>query len=200
MFVFSRISNYLTDWLYVSLPGIDPKKREEIEYGIYMAISEILKISLLLILSIVLRVFLSVFAVITIYGLLRFNLGGVHAKTHWGCFISYILMVYGLVLLSSITRIDRVILDLIIIPFNLIVSYLYAPADMPQKPIMSKKQRKRLRITGFILLAILFVTSQFVTQFWANIILFTCFIQNILMTPFVYKITKNKYGREEVTL
>lgn len=91
---------------------------------------------------------------------------------------------------------NRLVIDLLVIPYVLLISYLYAPADMPVKPIVSKRQRKRLRTQGFVLLAVLFTGAQFLPQMWFNIIMLTCALQNTLMTPLIYKITKNKYGKE----
>ncbi len=198
--MFSKISNFVTDLIYETLPDVDPGRREVIEYGVYMTVSEIVKISLLLIIAAVLHIILQVLGVIIIYGVQRTFLGGLHAKTHLSCIITHSAIVFGVLALSYISQIDRIWLLLFIMPFSYVTAYRYAPADMPQKPIKSKKQRKQLRTGGFILLAILFITAYFVDGLWSNIILFTCFIQAVLMTPVLYKITKNKYGREEASV
>lgn len=198
--MFSKISNYMTDLIYETLPDVDPERREVIEYGVYMTVSEIVKISLLLIIASILHIVPYVLGVIVIYGVQRTFLGGLHAKTHLGCVITHTAIVFGVTALSFISQVDRLWLLLIVVPFSYITAYKYAPADMPQKPVKSKKQRKQLRIGGFILLAILFSAAYFLESLWSNIILFTCFIQAVLMTPVVYKITKNKYGREEASV
>jgi len=198
--MFSKISNYMTDLIYETLPNVDPGRREVIEYGVYMTISEIVKISLLLIIASLLHIIPYVLGVIIIYGVQRTFLGGLHAKTHLTCVITHSAIVFGVLALSFVTQIDKLWLLLIIVPFSYITAYKYAPADMPQKPVKSKKQRKQLRTGGFILLAGLFTAAYFLDGLWSNIILFTCFIQALLMTPVMYKITKNKYGREEASV
>ena len=198
--MYSKISNYITDQIYVNLPDVKPEKREIIEYGAYMALSEISKITLLLVISAILHVFLYVIGIILIFGILRYCLGGIHARTHLGCLISYFLFVFGILAASVYMPDNRLIMDMIVIPFSFIVAYLYAPADMPMKPVVSKKQRKRLRISGFILLTILYILAQNAGKVWFNLIMLTCMLMSILMTPLIYKITNNKYAREEVTL
>jgi accessory gene regulator B len=200
MTMFSKISNYMTDLIYETLPNVDPGRREVIEYGVYMTVSEIVKISLLLIIASLLKIIPYVLGVIIIYGVQRTFLGGLHAKTHLGCVITHSAIVFGIPALSFISQIDKYWLLLIIVPFSYVTAYKYAPADMPQKPVKSKKQRNQLRTGGFILLAVLFTAAYFLDGLWSNIILFTCFIQAVLMTPVVYKITKNKYGREEASV
>ena len=196
--MFSKISNYITDLIYDTLPDVQPERREIIEYGVYMTVSEIVKISLIIIVSIILHIFPYVFGVIAVFGVLRTFLGGTHAKSHWGCILTHSTIVFGVVALSFVSGIDRLYILPLVAPFSYFTAYKYAPADLPQKPVKSKRQRKQLRIGGAVLLMILFTASVFTPQIWSNIILFTCFIQALLMTPLAYKITKNKYGREEV--
>lgn len=38
--MFNKISNYMTDLIYDTLPDVQPEKREIIEYGVYMTVSE----------------------------------------------------------------------------------------------------------------------------------------------------------------
>lgn len=198
--MFSKISNYVTNLIYETLPGIQPERREIIEYGVYMTVSEIVKIGLIVLIAVFFNIVPYVFGVIAIYGIQRTFLGGTHAKTHWGCVITHSIIVFGVVALSFFNKIDTVYILVPIAIFSFITSYKYAPADLPQKPIKSKRQRKQLRIGGFALLTVLFTVSAFVPQIWANIILFSCFSQAILMTPLAYKAFKNKYSREEVTV
>lgn len=198
--MFNKISNYVTNMIYETLPNVDPERREIIEYGVHMTLSEIVKIGFLIILAAILRIVPYVLGVIIVYGVQRTLLGGLHAKTHLGCMITYSVMVFGIVALSLFSQIDRLYLLLVIAPFSYITAYKYAPADMPQKPVNSKKQRKQLRIGGFILLTILFTAAIFLDKPWSNIILFTCFIQAAFMTPLLYKITGSKYGREEASV
>lgn len=197
--MFSKISNYLTDMIYQTLPDVKPERREIIEYGVYMTVSEIVKIGLILIVAVILHIVPYVFGVIAIYGIQRTFLGGIHAKTHWGCVITHSIIVFGVVALSFVSGIERGYLFAVVVPFSYITAYRYAPADLPQKPVKSKKQRMQLRIGGAVLLTGLFTTAVFVPHLWSNIIVFTCFIQALFMTPLAYKISKNKYGREEVT-
>lgn len=198
--MFNKISNYVTNMIYETLPNVDPERREIIEYGVHMTLSEIVKIGLLIILAAILRIVPYVLGVIIVYGVQRTFLGGLHAKTHLGCIITHSCIVFGVIVLSLFSQIDRWYLLLVIAPFSYITAYKYAPADMPQKPVNSKKQRKQLRIGGFILLTILFTAAIFGDKLWSNIILFTCFIQAVLMTPLLYKITGSKYGREEASV
>lgn len=197
--MFDKISNYMTDMIYETLPDVDPKRREVIEYGVYMIASEIVKISVVITLGIILGILPYVLGTIAICGIQRTFLGGIHSKTHLGCVIAQTSIVFGVLAAAYVSDIKWLYLVIPAALFSLITAYRYAPADLPQKPIKSRKQRMQLRIGGFILLAALFTASYFVPKVWSNIIIFSCVTQAFFMTPFAYKITKNKYGREETS-
>lgn len=198
--MFCKISNYVTDMIYETLHNVEPEKREVIEYGVYMTVSEIVKIGIILLLALVLGIVPYVFGVIAIYGIQRTFLGGIHAKTHLACIITHSVIVFGIVALSFVSTVDRLYLLVPVVPFAYFTAYKYAPADLPQKPVKSKRQRRQLRIGGFILLTALFAASYFTGQLWSNIILFTVFVQAALMTPLAYRLSNNKYGREEASV
>ncbi|HEX2947201.1 MAG TPA: accessory gene regulator B family protein [Clostridia bacterium] len=197
--MFDKISNYMTDMIYETLPDVDPGRREVIEYGVYMIASEIIKVSIVIILGIILGILPYVLGTIAICGIQRTFLGGIHSKTHLGCVIAQTSIVFGVLTASYISNINRLYLLIPVAIFSFITAYKYAPADLPQKPIKSKRQRLQLRVGGFILLTALFTASYFVPQIWSNIIMFSCVTQAFFMTPFAYKITKNRYGREETS-
>ena len=74
----------------------------------------------------------------------------------------------------------------------------YAPADTEYIPIISKNERKRKKISGFISLAILITIIIFVPdKVISNMLLYGVFMQTLTITRIAYKITNNKYGHEE---
>lgn len=197
--MFDKISKYMTDMIYSTLPDVDPQRREVIEYGVYMTISEIVKIGFILAVSLVFGIVSYVAAAIALFGIQRTMMGGIHAKTHLGCIITHCAIIFGIVAASLFLEIDRFYILLPIAPFSYICAYKYAPADLPQKPIKSGKQRKQLRVGGFILLTVIFAASVVLPSPWYRIAVYSCFLQALSMIPLVYRITNNKYAREEVS-
>jgi accessory gene regulator B len=198
--MFDRFSKYMTDMIYSTLPNISPERREVIEYGVYMTASELVKMAVILLISVLLGIVPYVIVTMAVYGIQRTFLGGIHAKSHLGCIITHSAIVFGVLAGAMYFGIDRLYLSFVVIPFSYVTAYLFAPADLPQKPVKSKRQRKQLRIGGFILLTILFTTAWLLPNVWSNIILYACFIQAFFMTPIAYKLSKNKYGREEALI
>jgi accessory gene regulator B len=198
--MFDRFSKYMTDMIYSTLPNISPERREVIEYGVYMTASELVKMAAILLISVLLGIVPYVIVTMAVYGIQRTFLGGIHAKTHIGCIITHSAIVFGVLAGAMYFGIDRLYLSFVVIPFSYVTAYFFAPADLPQKPVKSKRQRKQLRIGGFILLTILFTTAWLLPNVWSNIILYACFVQAFFMTPIAYKLSKNKYGREEALI
>lgn len=184
----SRITEYITKQAALVLPDITPEKAEKIEYGLYMGISDIAKVLALLIISIPLNISLLIFTAILSAGLLRLFLGGIHSKTQIGCFISYFLSIYGSVYISYLLPAK---LNIIIFIIVYTLAYLYAPADLPSKPIVSNIRKRKLRLYGFITLSLLLLLTSLVSNLLANIISINALIVSIMITPLAYKVTGN---------
>jgi len=198
MLKFSTISEGLTQVIKSNNIATDETKLEQIEYGIYMAISEIVKIAAILIISAFLNIIPYTLTAMVVFGTHRVFIGGFHAKTHWGCFLLYAGIVLGTIFVSFHLNINMIILCMLIYPICMLIAYKYAPADIANKPVASKKQRRYLRTGGFIFLTLVFVSALIVPQPYANILVIVTLIECITMLPIVYRITGNKYGWEEV--
>lgn len=197
MLQISSISQGLTDIIAKSLPTDDDMK-EKIEYGLYMIISESLKLSLVAVISIFLGVFHYAAFSILVFGIYRAFLGGVHAKTHLGCLLSYSALLFTIIYTSINIEIFNRLIYLLVYPFCFLVAWRYAPADIEEKPVHSKKQRRYLRIGGFIYLTAVFGASFCLPHPFANILIATSIIECITMLPIVYRITGKKNSMMEV--
>jgi len=164
-----------------------------------MAVSEIVKIAAVLIIAAILNVFGYALIAMVIFGIHRGFIGGVHAKTHWGCFLSYCAIIFGTVYSSIHLVVNKVLLCAVLYPLCMLAAYLYAPADIENKPVISKRQRRYLRAGGFAFLTLVFAAALFLPQPYANILIFITSVECITMLPIVYRLTGNKYGyRKEV--
>ena len=88
------------------------------------------------------------------------------------------------------------IIYIFIFLFNIIVIHYFAPADTEMKPVVSKKQRRNLKIFSYICMILTIIIGRFIITDIAirNIFIFGTFIQSITMLPPMYKILKTKYG------
>ena len=181
-------------------PEIDDEKAEIINYGLQLLIGEIPKTIITLVVSYLLGILnLTLFMVCVTVPYRAFS-GGFHLHTHIGCIISTTLYyccipkISNYIYLNSETKLIFILCALI---FGIIIIIKHAPADTENVPILQKRERKRKKILSFITYTLgLIVAISINNNVLSNIILFSYFVQTIMITPFAYKITKNKYGFE----
>ena len=75
---------------------------------------------------------------------------------------------------------------------------MYAPADTVDVPILRKKDRKRKEILSYVIMTISLIAGALArNNVISNLLIFGTLLQSIVITRFMYNITKNKYGYEE---
>lgn len=188
----SKITKKIANEILVTVPGITEEKAEEIDYGLYMAISDGLKLIAVLLAAFALGQLKYALMAIVVFSLNKSYLGGIHAKTQLGCIITHFTLVFGTIYLSHLISLDYV--NIFLFTISGILVYLYAPADLASKPIVTEKRQKELRVKGSIVFTIWFIISFFVPKDFSNVIAIMTLINAVNLTPVVYKITKNKKG------
>jgi len=190
------ISTSITNSISKSVETTEEEK-EVVEYGINIALSELTKLSAIILISIPLGIVKYSLFIIVVLGILRSLLGGVHAHTHIGCFLTYSIIIFSIIVISCFcgSQLSKIFMFLSL-PFVYTSIYKYAPADIENKPILSTKQRKFLRKAGILAVSLLYVIALFLPKIFSNMIIFTLIIEAVTMLPIIYKITKNKYGYE----
>lgn len=165
MWLLKKLCNNITNAIKKRVKDIDDDKAEIINYGLYLWIADIIKMTIILSTAYFLGVFRLTIVFILSFGLLRVFAGGSHAKTFWGCLFTNSAITFGSVYLSLLLSfIKPVVLILPIMPFCAAILYLYAPADHENKPIVSKKQKKKLKTAAYIVLILEYLISASITQ------------------------------------
>jgi accessory gene regulator B len=135
--------------------------------------------------------------VILIFGVLRNFLGGVHAKSHLGCFLSYFFTV--LLIISAgleTTENQAIVIMLLALPAVVLSILKYAPADTEEKPIVSLRQRKQLKLMGLFTVLVLMIVSLIIDTPFGGFIVYTIIAQILLMHPVSYKLFKSSFSVE----
>lgn len=188
----SRITKKITDEILVTVPGITEEKAEEIDYGLYMAFSDGLKLIAVLLTAYIVGQFNYALVAVIVFSVNKSYLGGIHAKTQIGCLITHFVFIFGTIYLSHIINFG--FLNVVLFIVSGILVYLYAPADLTSKPIITEKRWKELRIKGIIVFVLCFLISIFAPRVYSNVISIITLISTVNLTPVVYKITKNRKG------
>lgn len=188
-------------------PELTKTDLEIIQYGIHGLYLSLTKIVVLIIISIILGQLKAFFIFSMLFGILRTNSFGIHAKKSWMCWITTIPIFVLLPFLAQHLIIPvyiKAILGIILI----LHVYRYSPADTEKRPIISPKIRKKHKVLATIVATIYIITSFFIaSQIVANSLLFSLILINILISPFTYKLFNlpynnylkyiDKYGRKE---
>jgi accessory gene regulator B len=190
--VISKIAKKITNEIVLNLAGITEEKAKEIEYGLYMALSDGIKLIAVLITAFFLGQLKYCLVAVIVFSLNKSYLGGIHAKTQLGCLITHFAIIFGSVYIAKAIHFRYI--NIILFICAGILTFLYAPADLESKPILTEKRRKELKFKGSILLFLFFIITFFVPSTYSNVIAVITLVSTVILTPVVYKISKNRKG------
>ncbi|OOM79825.1 accessory gene regulator B family protein [Clostridium sp. BL-8] len=167
---------------------------EKIYYGIQIFWINILKFILLFITAYLLGVLRYTFTAFVIFAILRTFASGVHANSTLQCIIiNYILFLGNVYLSLNITLNLNIRTIIYVISFALLL--LYSPADTEERPLISKKLRKILKIKSILVIITFYIITLFiVSNEYINLITFSILEETIVITPMAYKLLGKKYA------
>lgn len=196
MVLLDKLCANMTGIIKDNVKSIDDKKAEIINYGLYLWITDLIKLTVILLAACFLGILKNTIIFLISFGVLRTFAGGSHARTFWGCLLTNSFITFCIVYLSlSLSFISPLLIFTFIAPFCTLIIYLYAPADHENKPVVSKKQRKRLKIAAYSVLFAEYMTAVFINQNTvSNTIILSTFSVCIGLLPITYKIMGNRHG------
>lgn len=172
-----------------------PDRVAELEYGIYMIISTVLKTALILAAAYFLGIFKFVLLSYVSFGALRTFAGGAHARTSWGCFV-YALLIYFPIVYVAIHYPFPAILNYLLFFAALAITFIHAPADVKENPISCPERRRKLKTFALLILLAFLVMAAFLQPICSSIMALSVFMESLTLTPVFYALTKSKRGGE----
>lgn len=169
-----RLINNISELLQQEL-GLTEERKEVAAYGLYVFISSITGIVSIVVVGFLLGILkLALVAVLTASGL-RVLSGGAHSANLRNCTLLGMIVSPGIAMLAEklghkIPTVSMYSLVFVVGLFALWAIITYAPADTPNKPIISEDYRRRLRNLALVYLSI-----------WAVVIIFN--ISGTLFSP-----------------
>ncbi|MFZ5988703.1 MAG: accessory gene regulator ArgB-like protein [Bacillota bacterium] len=191
-----RLCSNITNTIRLRIKSIDQEKAEIINYGLYLWVTDVIKLAITLSLAYILGVLGFTLITLISFGVLRTFSGGAHAKTFLGCLSTNSIITFSIVYSSLLlSYLDPMIPGSILLPVCFLIIYLYAPADHENKPVVSKKQRQRFRILAYIILLLEYIIAlAFTHQPISNILIIAPFAASLLMLPAAYKLTGSRHS------
>ncbi|KOA20281.1 accessory regulator protein B [Clostridium homopropionicum DSM 5847] len=196
MNIINRFYNSFFSYIKINL-GKSEEDIEKIRYGLQVIFMNIFKMIILFVTAYFLGLFKYTLISLLSFGFIRTFSCGVHADSSIKCITCNFIIFLGNVLLSlsfSLNFISMVILFSI----SLILIIKYAPADTAERPLVSKKLRRTLKIKSCIAVLLLFLLSILLTNpIYKNILVYSALQESFLITPLAYSILKKPYRNYE---
>lgn len=167
---------------------------EKIYYGIQIIWINLLKFIILFLTAYLLGILRYTFTAFIIFAILRSFASGVHASSSIQCIIiNYILFLGDVYLSLNLTL--NLWYKTAIFAISFILLLLYSPADTEERPLISKKLRKNLKIKSILVLITFYIITFFITSnVYINLIIFSTLGESIVITPAAYKLLAKKYA------
>ena len=167
---------------------------EKIDYGMQVIIINIYQSIILFIIAYFLGIFIYTLIASILFAIVRIFASGVHANSTLTCCIVSSTFFFGNVYLSL--NIPKNIISIsIIFLVSLILILLYAPADTEERPLISKKLRKSLKIKSVIVVIAFYIAALLIqNNIYANLITFSVLEEAFVITPLAYKLFNKRYN------
>lgn len=175
-------------------PELNETELEIIQYGLHGLYLSLTKIIVLIIISYFLGQLKEYIIFSLLFGILRMNSFGMHAKKSWMCWVTTIPMLIILPFLAKNIAINNIIKAILGIPLILHI-FKYSPADTHKKPIINKDIRRKYKIKATIVATTYVIASLFINNvFISNSLILSLILISILISPITYKIFNLPYN------
>lgn len=173
-----RLTNAITNAIQRENTELTELQIKTIKYGIECLLGEISKIIIYAILFSVFSVVDHFFIAALFFCVLRILAGGYHAETYWRCFFVtlftfVVIIVFGTKFMFSVS------LKVYMIIISMVLAAVFAPADHPNKPIISKSRRLRLKYISVIAMGIMGAISFLLPTFYSGTAVIAIFTEAI---------------------
>lgn len=172
----------------------DDLKIKKLRYGLEGIYSLIVKISIVILISLLTGTLKETSLFLLFYAGIRTFSFGWHAKSNIACWITTITVYNIIPLLSQNLVIPNSVMYVILV-VCFISMLCWAPADTPKRPLIRKKQRmmcKKITLSTTLIYTLLILTN--IVKPINNIIIYALLIQSILINPITYKLTKTQFN------
>lgn len=193
MDIYKKLSTICVKFISTNLVK-STEELEKIDYGIQVILINMFKLTILFLTSYFLGILSKTIIAVISFAIIRIFASGVHASSNLKCTITNMILFIGNVYLSIQIILNKYIIITIFI-LSLILIIIYAPADTEDRPLLSVKLRKKLKMYSIICTLLLGIISlNCNNHVFLNIIIFSLLEEAFLITPIAYYIFNRKYN------
>ncbi len=88
------------------------------------------------------------------FSTIRVIAGGYHEETYWGCFFITLLLLSAIIIVGAKVPLNTYI-RIAMLVVSIVLAWIYAPVDHPNKPIISSQRRKRFKHLSVLIIVLL---------------------------------------------
>lgn len=176
-------------------------KEEIVNYGVSILLYDLIMVVIIFSLASFLGVIKYIAITVITYSSFRIAIGGAHSKSRIECAVISIAVLFGTVLISQHLKMSNYSLSVAIYIINLIIISIYAPGDTEEKPILSRRLKRRLKITSLAVMTFLFIAALIAWNFDIviyNVIIICTLPAVFLLTPIGYRVLRCKHSNGEL--
>lgn len=175
-------------------PIYDKVTLDKVKYGLESLYLLISKLLIIIPLALILDIFKEFLIFILLYNFIKMTSFGIHATKSIYCLISSIIIFIVIPIILMYLNLN-VYVKFIISIYNVIMIYLFSPADTYKRPIINLKRRSFFKLTS-TLTSVLFIFLSFIMRdnYISNALIFSIFVQTILISPLTYRIFNLPYN------
>lgn len=166
---------------------------DRLKYGLESIYINVTKLTVVFTISIIFNVFYKTLLFCIFINLLRMFAYGIHAKKSWQCYVASIIMFVVMPYIFSniiFTFFQKILLSVL----SLISYVLFAPADTYKRPIINKRQRKKLKLLSIIVCSLYMIIILISKNNLINsLIILAMITEALVINPISYKLFNLPY-------
>lgn len=196
-----KVSEYIVSDILFKNETISEEKREIMTFGVRRIVEDTPKYLAIVAICTYLNALIQLLIVLLVTFTYKTYVGGAHARTNIGCFISTLILFLTPILLPKyiiFSNIAKFVLYGLVLLSSAYIIIKIAPGDTEEIPVLKKDKRKVMKIKATISLMMWIILTWFVikNEYYSQIILLTILLINLVATNTSYKIFRCKHSYE----
>lgn len=175
-----RLAQKITGFIQDNNSNLSDLEIKKIKFGLECFLGEITKFFIYLIIFYILSLTKPFLIATLFFCVPRMPAGGFHEDTYWRCFFTSLAILASAVILGSKIFLYGSI-RLAIILIILLLTWIYAPVDHPNKPIISLERRKRLKYVSLLITVLLIGISFMIPEKYASVSIFALLFEALAL-------------------
>jgi accessory gene regulator B len=181
-----RLVHSLTEFINENNPNLTELQLKKISFGLECLLSELSKLLIYLIIFWIFSLTEYYLIAVIFFAITRSTAGGYHEDTYIRCLITTFLLLIAIITLSIKTNFyPEMRIGLVL--FSMIIALIFAPVDHPNKPIISKRRRTRMKYISVVTFGFMGVLSFLLPEHLENTAQLSIFFTSLTLIVGYYK-------------